>query len=68
MPPRARSSQRLHLSDIPRRRFTRWAALYFFAFVCLPLLSFCAVVDAALYVIFTRWFDRCYALFCLFQG
>ena len=53
----ASSRQWSHASTIPRRRFTRWAALYFFAFVCLPLLGFCAVVDAALYVIFTRWFD-----------
>jgi hypothetical protein len=67
MPP-AGPAQRRHVGDIPRRRFTRWAALYFFAFVCLPLLGFCAVVDAALYVIFTRWLDRCYALACLFQG
>lgn len=68
MPQQAPPTRRLHVSDIPRRRFTRWAALYFFAFVGLPLLGFCAAVDAALYVIFTRWFDSCYALFCLFQG
>jgi hypothetical protein len=53
---------------IPRRRFTRWAALYFIVFVCLPLLGVCAALDAALYLAFTRWFDRCYGLFCLFQG
>ena len=51
---------------IPKRRFTRWAAWYFLLYFCLPVLALGALVDLALYFVFTGLFDRCYAIFCLF--
>lgn len=53
--------------EVPRRRFTGWAALYFAAYVALPVLAAAALLDAALYVLFAGLFDSCYALFCLFR-
>ena len=50
---------------IPKRRFTRWALYYVLLYVCLPALLAAAAVDAVLYLVFTRFFDRCYALVCL---
>ena len=52
---------------IPKRRFTRWALYYFLLYVILPVLATSLALDAVLYFITTRFFDRCYALFCLFQ-
>ena len=52
---------------IPKRRFTRWAAWYFLVYFCLPVLVLGAVVDLLLYFVFTGLFDRCYAIFCLFD-
>ena len=52
---------------VPRRRFTGWAALYFAAYVGLPILAAAALLDAALYIVFADLFDSCYALFCLFR-
>lgn len=52
---------------IPPRRFTLWAALYFIMFFCLPLLALCLALDVALYLVFTRVFDSCYAVLCLFD-
>ena len=54
-------------AGIPRRRFTRWALYYFLLYLCLPILAMALAVDAALYFVFTRFFDSCYALFCLLQ-
>lgn len=34
---------------VPRRRFTRWALLYFLLFVCLPLLALALAIDSAFY-------------------
>ena len=51
---------------LPRRRFTRWAALYFLAFVCLPILAATLILDAVLYLVFTRLLDRCYGVLCFF--
>ncbi len=51
----------------PRRRFTGWAALYFLAFVCVPVLGLAAILDVALYFVFTEWFESCYALLCLWE-
>ena len=50
---------------IPPRRFTRWAALYFFLLFCLPVLGLSLALDIVLYLVFTRVFDTCYALLCL---
>lgn len=52
---------------IPPRRFTPWAALYFVVFFCLPLLALCLALDVVLYLVFTRVFDSCYAVLCLFD-
>lgn len=52
---------------IPRRRFTRWAAYYFVLYFCLPVVVLGIVVDLLLYAVFTGFFGRCYALFCLFD-
>lgn len=52
---------------VPPRRFTRWAALYFAAFVCLPVLGACLLLDYALYTVFRDWFDTCYAVMCLLE-
>ena len=52
---------------IPPRRFTGWAALYFAAFICLPVLGAAFLLDLALYTIFRDWFDACYAVMCLFE-
>ena len=52
---------------IPRRRFTRWAAYYFLLYLCLPVLVLGMLVDGLLYLVFTGLFDRCYAIFCLFD-
>lgn len=52
---------------IPPRHFTGWAALYFIAFVCLPVTGAGALLDFALYTIFRDWFDACYAVMCLFE-
>ena len=52
---------------IPKRRFTRWALYYFLLYVVLPVLAVSLVLDAVLYLVMTRFFDRCYAFFCLFQ-
>ncbi|GAB4357648.1 MAG: hypothetical protein Kow00114_09380 [Kiloniellaceae bacterium] len=51
---------------IPKRRFTRWAAYYFFLYFCLPVLALGLAVDLLLYAVFSGLFGRCYALFCLF--
>ena len=52
---------------IPKRRFTRWALYYFVIYVCLPVLAVSIAVDALLYAVMTRFFDSCYAFFCLFR-
>lgn len=49
------------------QRFTRWAALAFGLYVCLPLLALCALIDLALYTVVTEWLGRCYAVLCLFD-
>jgi|APSaa5957512535_1039671.scaffolds.fasta_scaffold113429_2 hypothetical protein len=52
---------------IPPRRFTGWGALYFAAFICLPVIGAGALLDLALYTIFRDGFDACYAVMCLFE-
>ena len=50
---------------IPRRRFTIWAAIYFVALFCLPVLLVALALDIIFYVIFQQYFDACYGLLCL---
>lgn len=53
--------------ELPPRRFTKWAALYFGLFVCLPFLTLCFLIDLLLYMLVTGWLGHCYALLCLFD-
>jgi hypothetical protein len=66
MAERTKGSAEILGQVIPKRRFTRWAAYYFILYFCLPVLALGLLVDALLYVVFTTFFGRCYALFCLF--
>ena len=50
---------------MPPRRFTGWAALYFLAFVCLPVLGVGLALDVILYLVSDRIFGTCYAALCL---
>ena len=49
---------------LPPPRPTRWAALYALGLVGLPLVLALLLLDAALYLVFTRLLDRCYGLAC----
>jgi hypothetical protein len=55
----------IHGREIPRRRFTLWAALYFAGLVALPILLLSLALDGALYLWFTHGLGRCYGIFCL---
>lgn len=52
---------------LPRRQFTGWAAFYFIVFVCVPVLGLAFLLDVLFYLIFTRLFDSCYGLLCLYS-
>lgn len=60
-----RNSVTIRGVEVPRRRFTRWAALYFLLNLCLPVLGLAFLLDAALYLLFDRVFGACYGLLCL---
>ncbi len=60
-----RKSDRIMGIDIPRRRFTWWAAIYFLVFFATPVLGVALALDTLLYLIFDRWFGACYGVFCL---
>lgn len=64
---RFRQPAPIHGIVVPPRRFTRWAAIYFLAFFCLPVLAFCLAVDVLLHLLFTEVFDTCYAVLCLME-
>lgn len=49
---------------LPPPRPTRWAVLYVLALVGLPLLLALCLLDAALFLVFTRLLDRCYGVAC----
>jgi hypothetical protein len=51
--------------EIPRRRFTRFALLYFLGLVALPILALGLALDVALYFVATRWLNTCYGVLCL---
>jgi hypothetical protein len=50
---------------IPRRRFTLWAAVYFSAFVGLPILSLSLALDYGLYRVAKTGLVPCISVFCL---
>ncbi|MDH3476570.1 MAG: hypothetical protein OEM59_23060 [Rhodospirillales bacterium] len=62
-----KQAEPIHGVVVPPRRFTRWAALYFVLFFCLPFLGLCLLLDVLLYLVFTGIFGRCYAILCLFD-
>lgn len=62
-----RSGQTISGITVPRRRFTRWAAIYFAAYFVIPLLSVCFLIDLALYFVATDILGSCYAVLCLFE-
>lgn len=53
--------------ELPRRRFTGWAAVYFLIFICMPVLAIGTALDIAFYFLFANAFERCFALYCLFE-
>ena len=53
--------------EMPRRRFTAWAGLYFLAFFCIPLLAICALLDTALYLVLRAAFGVCWGVPCWFE-
>ena len=58
------NSIRIMGREIPRRRFTFWAALYFTVFICVPLLALGAALDALLFVVLEAAFGICYGVWC----
>ena len=52
--------------ELPRRRFTRYALLYFLGLVVLPVMAVALALDAVLYLMAGRVIEGCYAVFCLF--
>lgn len=48
----------------PRRRFTVWAALYFVAFICVPVLAIAFGVDTLLYQAVDKPFGTCLSVLC----
>ncbi len=61
-----RKTDRIGGIDIPRRRFTGWAAAYFLAFFVAPVLGVSLLLDAVFYAVFERVFGACYAILCFF--
>lgn len=61
--PRKRTVRGLHL---PPPRPTRWALGYLLLYLGLPLVGLLALLDLALYLLFTEVLGRCYGIFCLF--
>lgn len=57
--------RRIHGVEVPRRRFTAAAAVYFLIFVCVPVLGIALALDILLYLLFDRVFGMCYAVLCL---
>jgi hypothetical protein len=53
--------------EIPRRRFTRYAFLYFLGLVALPILGTALLLDIALYLAATRWLHTCYGVLCFLE-
>lgn len=51
--------------DVPRRRFTRYAVLYFLGLVVVPVLGAALAFDVLFYLIAKHWFASCYGVLCL---
>ena len=59
--------KRIRGVDVPPRRFTGWALVYFVVFLCLPLLGVAVALDVALYFLWDTYFESCYAVLCLLE-
>jgi hypothetical protein len=59
-----RQPQKVRGVVVPRRRFTIWAALYFAAFVCLPVLAIAFAADFLLYQAVDKSFGTCLSVWC----
>ena len=59
--------KRIRGVEIPPRRFTGWALVYFLLFLCLPLLGVAVALDVLLYVLWGTYFESCYAVLCLLE-
>ena len=51
--------------EIPSPRPTPYGVLCAILYVGLPPVGFLLLLDAALYLVFTRLLGRCYGVFCL---
>lgn len=49
---------------VPGPRLTAWGALMIVVWLGLPLLAVLALLDLALYLVFTQMLSRCYGLAC----
>ena len=49
---------------IPRRRMTVWAAIYFAAYVAIPVLVLCLAGDVALAMLFRHLGLGCFGFWC----
>ncbi|MBM3600492.1 MAG: hypothetical protein FJX35_20010 [Alphaproteobacteria bacterium] len=58
------AARRSRTNTIPRRRYTVWAAIYFVAFVALPILGVSLLLDLALAVIFRHFGLGCFGFWC----
>lgn len=52
--------------EVPKRRFTRWALLYFAGLVALPVLGIGLALDILFYVLAKNAGWSCYGVLCLF--
>ncbi|MBT5267462.1 MAG: hypothetical protein HOL85_21715 [Rhodospirillaceae bacterium] len=58
---------RIHGQIVPGRRPTGWAAIYFAAFVALPILGLTLGLDLIGWLVATKLFDAsCYGVTCFF--
>lgn len=51
--------------EVPKRRFTRWALVYFLGLVALPVLGIGLALDILFYVLAKNAGWSCYGVLCL---
>jgi len=59
-----RKPQKIHGVAVPRRSFTIWAAVYFGAFVCVPIMVIAFGLDALLFALVDKPFGTCLSVLC----
>jgi len=52
--------------QVPKRRFTLWALVYFVGLVALPVLGLCLALDVAFFFLAKQAGWSCYGVLCLF--